>query len=50
MNLARCWIEKKEQLLCFQISCFTISNKKEEMEKVRPSVDFTEGMLPATEI
>jgi hypothetical protein len=22
---------------------FTISNKKEEIEKVRPSVDFTEG-------
>jgi hypothetical protein len=37
MKLASCWIEKQERPLCFQISSFTCSNKKEEQEKVRPS-------------
>ena len=36
MNLATSWIEKQERPLCFQISSFTCSNKKEEQEKVRP--------------
>ena len=36
MKLTSCWIEKQERPLCFQISSFTSSNKKEE-EKVRPS-------------
>ena len=37
MKLTSCWIEKQERPLCFQISSFTCSNKKEEQEKVRPS-------------
>jgi hypothetical protein len=37
MNLTKCWIEKQERPLCFQISSFTCSNTKEEQEKVRPS-------------
>ena len=37
MKLASCWIETQERPLCFQISSFTCSNKKEEQEKVRPS-------------
>ena len=37
MNLGKCWIYKQQRP-----SEFCISNKK-EMEKVRPSVDFTEG-------
>ena len=36
MNLTKCWIEKQERPACFQISSFTTSNIKEEMEKVRP--------------
>ena len=36
MKLTSYWIEKQEQPLCFQISSFTSSNKKEE-GKVRPS-------------
>ena len=36
MKLTSYWIEKQERPLCFQISSFTSSNKKEE-EKVRPS-------------
>ena len=36
MKLTSCWIEKQERPLCFQISSFTTSNKK-EVEKVRPS-------------
>jgi hypothetical protein len=36
MKLTSRWIEKQERPLCFQISSFTSSNKKEE-EKVRPS-------------
>jgi hypothetical protein len=43
MNLGKCWIYKQQRPSEFCISSFTISNKKEEMEKVRPSVDFTEG-------
>jgi hypothetical protein len=43
MNLGKCWIYKQQRPNEFCISSFTISNKKEEMEKVRPSVDFTEG-------
>jgi hypothetical protein len=42
MNLGKCWIYKQQRPNEFCISSFTISNKK-EMEKVRPSVDFTEG-------
>lgn len=37
MNLTKCWIEKQERPACFQISSFTSSNVKEEVEKVRPS-------------
>jgi hypothetical protein len=37
MNLAKCWIEKQERPLCFQISSFTSSIKNNEDEKVRPS-------------
>ena len=37
MNLAKCWIEKQERPLCFQISSFTSSSKNKEDEKVRPS-------------
>jgi hypothetical protein len=37
MNLTSCWIEKQERPLCFHISSFTCSNKKKELEKVRPS-------------
>jgi hypothetical protein len=37
MNLTKCWIEKQERPVCFQISSFTTSNTKEEVEKVRPS-------------
>ena len=37
MKLTNCWIETQERPLCFQISSFTCSNKKEEQEKVRPS-------------
>ena len=42
MNLGKCWIYKQQRPSEFCISSFTISNKKEEMEKVRLSVDFTE--------
>jgi hypothetical protein len=39
MNLTKCWIEKQERPLCFQISSFTSSSQREqkEEEKVRPS-------------
>jgi hypothetical protein len=37
MNLAKCWIEKQQRPLCFQISSFTSSNTQKEEEKVRPS-------------
>jgi hypothetical protein len=37
MNLTKCWIEKQERPLCFQISSFTSSNTQKEEEKVRPS-------------
>jgi hypothetical protein len=37
MNLTKCWIAKQERPACFQISSFTTSNTKEEVEKVRPS-------------
>jgi hypothetical protein len=37
MNLTKCWIEKQERPACFQISSFTTSNIKKEVEKVRPS-------------
>lgn len=37
MKLTQSWIETQERPLCFQISSFTCSNKKEEQEKVRPS-------------
>ena len=36
MNLTKSWIEKQERPLCFHISSFTTSDKK-EVEKVRPS-------------
>jgi len=34
MKLTQSWIEKQERPLCFQISSFTCSNKKEEQEKL----------------
>jgi hypothetical protein len=37
MNLTKCWIDRQERPACFQISSFTTSNTKEEVEKVRPS-------------
>jgi len=37
MNLTKCWIEKQERPLCFQISSFISSNTQKEEEKVRPS-------------
>jgi hypothetical protein len=39
MNLTKCWIEKQERPVCFQISSFTTSNPegKKDVEKVRPS-------------
>jgi len=37
MNITKCWIDKQERPDCFQISSFTTSNTKKEMEKVRPS-------------
>ena len=37
MNLTKCWIAKQERPARFQISSFTTSNTKEEVEKVRPS-------------
>ena len=37
MNIAKCWIEKQERPACFQISSFTTSKTKKEVEKVRPS-------------
>jgi len=37
MNLTKCWIEKQERPVCFQISSFTSSNIQKEEEKVRPS-------------
>ena len=37
MKLTQSWIEKQDRPLCFQISSFICSNKKEELEKVRPS-------------
>jgi hypothetical protein len=37
MNLTKCWIEKQERPVCFQISSFTSSNNQKEEEKVRPS-------------
>jgi len=40
MNLGKCWIYKQQRPNEFCISSFT-SSKKEE--KVRQSVDFTEG-------
>ena len=33
MNLTKCWIEKQERPLCFQISSFTSSNTQKEEEK-----------------
>ena len=50
MNLGKCWIYKQQRPSEFCISSFTISNKKEEMEKVRPSVDFTEGNTSSHQI
>ena len=37
MNITKCWIEKQERPVCFQISSFTSSNNQKEEEKVRPS-------------
>jgi hypothetical protein len=37
MNITKCWIEKQERPVCFQISSFTTSTTKKEVEKVRPS-------------
>jgi len=37
LNLTKCWIEKQERPLCFQISSFTSLNTQNEEEKVRPS-------------
>jgi hypothetical protein len=37
MNITKCWIGRQERPACFQISSFTTSNTKEEVEKVRPS-------------
>jgi hypothetical protein len=37
MNITKCWIEKQERPACFQISSFTTSKTKKEVEKVRPS-------------
>jgi len=36
MNITKCWIDRQERPVCFQISSFTTSNTKEEVEKVRP--------------
>ena len=43
MNLGKCWIYKQQRPSEFCISSFTSSITKKEKEKVRPSVDFTEG-------
>jgi hypothetical protein len=43
MNLGKCWIYKQQRPNEFYISSFTSSITKTEEEKVRPSVDFTEG-------
>ena len=43
MNLGKCWIYKQHRPSEFCISSFTSSITKKEEEKVRPSVDFTEG-------
>jgi hypothetical protein len=43
MNLAKCWIYKQQRPSEFCISSFTSSIIKKEEEKVRQSVDFTEG-------
>ena len=43
MNLGKCWIYKQQRPSEFCISSFTSSITKKEEEKVRPSVDFTEG-------
>jgi len=43
MNLGKCWIYKQQRPNEFCISSFTSSITKKEEEKVRPSVDFTEG-------
>ena len=37
MNITKCWIDRQKRPACFQISSFTTSNTKEEVEKVRPS-------------
>jgi hypothetical protein len=37
MNITKYWIKKQERPLCFQISSFTTSKTKKEVEKVRPS-------------
>jgi hypothetical protein len=43
MNLGKCWIYKQQRPNEFCISSFTSSITKKEEEKVRQSVDFTEG-------
>jgi hypothetical protein len=43
MNLAKCWIYKQQRPSEFCISSFTSSIINKEEEKVRQSVDFTEG-------
>ena len=43
MNLGKCWIYKQQRPSEFCISSFTSSIIKKEEDKVRPSVDFTEG-------
>jgi hypothetical protein len=43
MNLGKCWIYKQQRPSEFCISSFTSSITKKEEDKVRPSVDFTEG-------
>ena len=37
MNITKCWIDRQERPVCFQISSFTSSNNQKEEEKVRPS-------------
>jgi len=43
MNLGKYWIYKQQRPNEFCISSFTSSSQRDKKEKVRQSVDFTEG-------